>query len=113
MFRGIVNRFVPRGLLPRRYNTEQVIRYCIQNNSGKSIDHWVALGNITQPQQRAFFDAMDHRYGDAVNSGEREVMRQALAEVLAELTRYVSDSISESTSEVGEQIQGIFDSAHR
>lgn len=113
MFRALVNRYVPRGLLPRRYNTEQLIRYCVEQSSGKSIEQWFALGNIAGPQQNEFFEAMDQRYGKALNSGELELMRHAIADVIAELARYVSDRVSASTSEVDKQIRDMLAGGRR
>lgn len=104
MLRQFVNRFVPRGLLPRSYNTEQLIRYCVEKSSGKPIEHWFALAEMTDTEQREFFDLLDVKFGKQLNSGDEPTMRQAFADVIAELTRHVSDRIGRQQGMQAEEL---------
>jgi hypothetical protein len=95
MLTRFVNRFVPRGLLPRRYNTEQVVRWVVEKGSGKAIEEWFALAEMTDTERRVFFDLIDEKFGKQLNSGDEVIMTQAFKDVVTELARHVSERIAE------------------
>jgi len=73
-----VNRFVPLGLLPRRRNTETIVRGMFERYRGKSLDEEFKRVGITDGDAAAIFDEVDQKFGLHILSNRSDIRDAAL-----------------------------------
>lgn len=66
----LINRLVPTGLLPRRRNTEMVLRGLYQKYRGKSLEMDFSEFGIGEAEIKQIFDEIDEKFGAAIFCGD-------------------------------------------
>jgi hypothetical protein len=84
-----INRFIPMRLLPRRYNTEMVLRGLYQKYTGQNLTMALQRSGMTDEDIEALFDFVDHRYGAEIFSRDDGKMERALGEA----ARYIAGEL--------------------
>ena len=68
----VINRIVPTGLLPRRLNTEIVLRGLNRRYRGKSLAAEFAEFEIGGAETKQIFDEIDQKFGAAIFCTDHE-----------------------------------------
>jgi hypothetical protein len=79
----VINRIVPTGLLPRRLNTEIVLRGLNRRYRGKSLEAEFTEFGIGEAETKQIFDEIDQKFGAAIFCGDNERMDAAVKAAFA------------------------------
>jgi hypothetical protein len=89
----LVNRFVPTGLLPRRRNTETILRGLYERYQGRSLEEEFERTGISAEEASAFFDEVDEKFGAHIFSNDAEIRNAALDGSALRIASFVADRI--------------------
>jgi|ERR1700761_6169853 hypothetical protein len=69
---AVISRILPTGPLPRRLNTEIVLRGLNRRYRGKSLEAEFAEFGIGEAETKQIFDEIDKKFGAAIFCGDHE-----------------------------------------
>jgi len=68
----VINRILPTGMLPRRLNTEIILRGLNRRYRGKSLAAEFAAFGIGEVETKQIFDEIDQKFGAAIFCRDHE-----------------------------------------
>jgi hypothetical protein len=92
----LVNRFVPTGLLPRRLNTETIIRGLYERYQGRSLEEDFERRGISEEEASALFDELDEKFGADILSNDAEIKNAALNGSALLIASFVNRKLAEN-----------------
>jgi len=96
ILRSLVNRFVPTGLLPRRRNTETIIRGLYERYQGRSLEEDFERRGISAEEASALFDEVDEKFGARILSNDAEIKNAALNGSASLIASFVNKKLTEN-----------------